>query len=180
MKIIIAATIAIALHAAVFGIIVYAKSKSADDIDQTIYDQALVMSEAYNSEDWNTVVKYTYPELVRKMGGKETMINVLREGMKKMNAEGAAIIKVEIEHPKEKVKTKKYFYAIVQQKLTIKVPGGLLHQKAHLLGISSDEGKNWTFLDTTKLDKKKLQRLLPDWKDEIKIPSRTKPTFEKH
>ena len=69
-------------------------------------------------------------------------------------------------------------YIVVPFLLEMKAPGGKLLQKSFVIGVSSDQGKTWTFVNGDQ-EMKKIKQVLPDLPDKLKLPERQKPTFEK-
>lgn len=62
----------------------------------------------------------------------------------------------------------------------MKVPGGRATAKSFLLGISTDKGKTWTFVDGNGIGDEKVKRkLLPNLPAEFKLPKKEKPVFRK-
>jgi hypothetical protein len=60
-------------------------------------------------------------------------------------------------------------------KLVMKTRQGDLHADSHLLGISGDQGKSWTFIDTAKLDAHNVRKVLPGYNPELKLPPKKQP-----
>lgn len=152
----------------------------SDELDTRIKTEAQKSADALIAQDWDTVVKYTYPMVVESIGGREKMIQILQNGTIQMASQGISIQKVVIDDPLEKRRIQKTIYALVPQNITIKVSGGLLHQKSYLIGISHDEGENWYFLDTSQLNGEKLKMIFPDLDGQMTIPQREQPVFEEN
>jgi len=47
-----------------------------------------------------------------------------------------------------------------------------------VIGVSSDQGKSWTFVNGD-LDIKKVKQVLPNLPAQLRLPERQKPVFEK-
>jgi hypothetical protein len=62
----------------------------------------------------------------------------------------------------------------------MKVPGGRVTSNASLIGISSDNGNNWTFIDTHGADLKTIQKSIPGLSNELLLPEKEKPVFYKN
>jgi hypothetical protein len=51
-----------------------------------------------------------------------------------------------------------------------------MHQSSFLLGLSSNDGKNWKFVDTGQIGGgDKLRKILPECSPILTIPARPKP-----
>ena len=150
-----------------------------DALDTRIRKEAIKLANAIIAQDWNTVVSYSYPAVVQRIGGKENMIKILQNGSNQMSSQGISYEKIEIEKPLEKKNIKKTIYAMVPQKITMNISGGYLYQKSYLIGISKNESQHWYFLDTAQLNDENLKSILPDLAGKMKIPQREQPIFEK-
>jgi hypothetical protein len=140
--------------------------------------QADEIGKALSNEDYETVVKYTYPLVVEKLGGRQKMIDVLKTGMGGMKAQGIRVESVTIEAPKDIVAGGSNLFAILPQHLVMSRPGGKITSDTYLVAVSSDKGKNWTFIDGANLSKEKINTILPDFPASLKLPEVRKPVVD--
>jgi hypothetical protein len=54
---------------------------------------------------------------------------------------------------------------------------GKISQKTFLIGISSDKGKTWTFINGD-LDIKRVKSVFPNLPEKLKLPDKEKPVLE--
>ncbi len=150
-------------------------SKKAEMVRQ----KAQQSSDALVNGDVETMVRFTHPKVVELMGGREKMAAVVRKGMAEMNAGGTKIVSAKPEPPAEFVRMGTEEVAVVPFTLVMKVPGATLTQKTFLLGISSGQGKSWTFIDGAGLDDESIKKVLPDFPTQVKLPKKVRPTVKR-
>jgi hypothetical protein len=56
----------------------------------------------------------------------------------------------------------------------IKAQGGVFQTEGTIIGISSDGGQNWTFVDATGRDQSELRAVLPNF-DKLNVPPEKTP-----
>ena len=136
------------------------------------------LNKALLKEEFGKVVDLTYPKVVKMMGGREKMISVMRAGFKDRKARGFTLRSFKVDTPSELVAAGPDLFVVVPFLLEIKAPGGRILQKGFVIGVSSNRGKSWTFV-TADQDVKQLKKILPNLPEQLKLPKREKPVFEK-
>ena len=121
---------------------------------------------AIKKEEYAKVVDLTYPKVVELMGGREKMLAELEAGMKQLKEKGFSFKSVEVGEPGELMTEGKNTFAVVPTTTEMAAPGGKIVLESYLLGISSDGGKAWTFVDGSGIGTaEKRELILP------KLPS---------
>jgi hypothetical protein len=142
--------------------------------------KAQEVGEALKKEDYAKVVDLTYPKVVELVGGREKMIDVLKVGMKKLKDEGFSFRSVEVAEPGEYVEEGKSTYVVVPTTTEMSVPGGRMVLRSYLLGISTDGGKAWTFVDGSGMGTvEKRKMIFPKLPEKLKLPEAHEPKFIK-
>jgi hypothetical protein len=136
------------------------------------------MNDAMIKEDFGKIADLTYPKVVELMGGRDKMISMMESGTKDMKSKGFTFKSCKVEDPSDPVKSGSDLFVVVPFQLEIKAPGGKLLAKSFVIGVSSDQGKNWGFVNGD-LDGKKVKQVLPNLPEELKLPEREKPEFVK-
>jgi predicted lipid-binding transport protein (Tim44 family) len=147
--------------------------------DQAIQKAAKAKAETVQTAlvkgDFATVADYTHPNVIEKLGGREMMLATLARGVDEMKADGVEFKKVDILDPDVPVKAGKDTYIYVPIELEMAAPGKRIRQRGGLVGVTSDGGKTWTFIDTSP-GRDAIKQLIPDLPDAIKFPKRQEPT----
>jgi hypothetical protein len=79
------------------------------------------------------------------------------------------------DEPSKIVKSGKEMQATVTQHTEIKLPQGRLVSISTLIAVSTDNGINWTFIDTSNKDMVTLRKALPNLSPSITIPPQEPP-----
>src|SRR6266516_2550687 len=85
-------------------VVIFASSAVAsrgEDVIATVKQEAQKCAKAVLASDYDSIVLYTHPRIVKEMGGKEAMIGILKTGMSQMRAEGADFVDFTFGKPEE-------------------------------------------------------------------------------
>ncbi len=146
---------------------------------EAIKAQSEQMKQALLKSDFKAFIKFSYPKVVEMMGGEAKMIETLESSSKDMAAGGTVFNNVTLGEPSKAVKAGTELQCTIPQTIEMTVTGGKLVVKSTLIGISGDEGKTWSFLDTSGKDLKAMQFILPNLSEELVIPVEKQPVFTK-
>ncbi len=158
--------------------LVFAAPKESDAGIERCRALAQTCNDALVSEDYATFAKCTHPKVVKALGGPEGMAKFLRSGREKMRTEGADFLSGTVEAPSELIPAGKLLVAILPTTITMKVPGGKLVKRSHLIGISRDRGRHWTFIDREGLNADNLKQFVPGLPARVQLPDRQEAVFE--
>src|SRR5687768_6784230 len=102
-------------------------SSIAQDIDTNILKaQTREMTEAFMNADYKKFVSFTYPRVVRMMGGEEKMVSFLSQQVKAWKEQGYSFRSLTTSLTSLKAKAGKEIHCVVSQYLVMDVPGGVL------------------------------------------------------
>ena len=122
------------------------------------------------------LIDLTYDTVVEVMGGREAAIKVITEGFKNMKAQGIAVTSLDIGEAGELATEGKNTFIIVPTKLRLSAPKAKILAESYLLGISSDAGKSWKFVDGAGLqDQATKAKVLPKLPEKFTLPEPKKP-----
>ena len=146
---------------------------------ERIKQQAQELSEAILSANFDKAAELTYPKLIDLMGGRTKFISALREAMGQIQSDQFRLESVTVGEPRDLIQVKGQQYVIVPTTMKMKVPEGLLVGDAFMIGVSSDGGHNWTFVDSggRSMDKTKLKILFPLAAEKLRLPEVKRPTL---
>lgn len=103
------------------------------------------------------------------------MTATMKEEIKGMETEGVVLLSTTPGSPTNFVHDAGSIYAVVPITVKIKAQDGIFQTESTLIGISSDGGADWTFIDAAGEDEKKLRMLLPNTLDKLKLPAEKPP-----
>jgi hypothetical protein len=146
--------------------------------NENLNDQLGKMKKLFLVEDFENFANYTYPKVIEMMGGKSNMIKATKEGMSQMKNDGFSIIDLNFKNPSEFLKKGNELQCTITQIIVMKTPSGKIESEYTLIGISNDNGQNWTFIDTSGKDKETMLKYFPNLHDDITIKPKKQKLIE--
>ncbi len=133
------------------------------------------MGVAFVSSDYKAFAAYTYPLILKSMGGASKMAAVLTKSTNDMKAQGMSFTNITFDEPSKIVKSGKELQATIAQHTEIKLSQGRLVSTSTLIAVSADNGVSWTFIDTSNKDMATLRKALPNLSTAISVPPQQPP-----
>ncbi|GAB4091307.1 hypothetical protein [Flaviaesturariibacter terrae] len=140
-----------------------------------IKTQAMEMANAFMNNDVPTFIRFMHPNIVAFAGGAASMKTKMDSAYHMMKQFNVGFKRYWIGNPGPIVQYRNQLQAVLPQRTTMLTPMGEITMESALLVISSDNGRNWWFIDTNVYHADKLKSILPDLSPELVIPPRTKP-----
>jgi hypothetical protein len=137
--------------------------------------QAQEVNDAFRRRDFARMVDLTYPKVIEVAGGRDKMIASLAKEMKEMEAEGVFVLSSTAGAPTQIAHASGSIYAVLPTTLKVKAQDGVFQTESSMIGISSDGGATWTFIDAGGKDRNELKKLLPDAADGLNLPAEKEP-----
>lgn len=137
--------------------------------------QAKEVSDALARKDYARFMDLTYGKVIELLGGREKMIATMSQQLKEMEAEGVTLQSSTSGAPTQYVHDAGSIYAVLPMTLKIKARNGIFQAESSMIGVSSDGGANWTFIDASGKDQNELKTLLPNVADRLNLPPEKKP-----
>jgi hypothetical protein len=145
----------------------------------TVRQQAEAMSKAVLERDHETLADFTHPRIVEVAGGRDKLIERVRQMAKEMDASGLQMVANEVGEPGEPVVEGGKAYVILPTTLRLKGPKVRGVSESYLLGVSTDGGKSWKFADGAGLSKPEARKqIFPDLPAGLRLPEKKLPVFE--
>jgi len=113
------------------------------------------------------------------MGGRERLVETLKTGQRDMARQGIQLLSASIQSRVELAQGADDWFAVLPYDLEMSVPEGRALVRTWLLGISSDQGKTWTFVDGGSLNADSVKRLFPNFPAKLTLPAKQPPQFER-
>jgi hypothetical protein len=142
---------------------------------QNISRQASKMGTAFVKKDYVTFANYIYPLILKSMGGQAKMADVLKKSIDDMESQGMSITSITFAEPSAILKSGKELQAAIAQHTEIKLQKGRLVSTSTLIAVSSDNGTDWKFIDTSNKDLATLRKALPNLSSAMVIPPQQAP-----
>jgi hypothetical protein len=123
--------------------------------------QAKQLEDALGRKDYGKVIDLTYPKVIEFAGGREKMLAETTREVQSMEAEGVVIISSSCGAPSQFLSDAGGIYAVIPVVSKVKATDGIFQTEGSLIGVSTDGGQNWTFVDATGKDQTELKKVLP-------------------
>ncbi len=150
-------------------LLVCSSSISQDKV--SVLRDAKITSTATLKEDFNTVLKHTYPSVVDLIGGKEKGIEILQSTFGQMRQNGFVFEKADILNVSEVVFEQNQYRCYVEGFNQMRFNETRISSKSYLLGIYDNTKKFWYFLEAKQLkNQAMLDQVLPNFKTSLVIP----------
>jgi hypothetical protein len=166
------------LSAACITVAISSFAISADEPPKTaaVKKLAEAMGDATTKGDYAKVIDHTYDGIVKALGGRAEAIETMKATMKQLTDKGFTIKLYKVGDPGDLLTEGGNTFVIVPTIMEMATPKGKVVGKSYLLGIASDAGKTWKFVDGSGMDNKEFRdRVLPKLPPKLKLPEKQKP-----
>lgn len=133
------------------------------------------MAKAMLNKNYSTMIDYTYPEIIKMAGGREKLLTLLESTMEGMSKQGYNIEKITLGEPQKIFTAGKELHCLISETLLMSTTQGKAQITNYLLCISKDNGKNWCFLESSKLTPENIKKIFPNFNTALKIPEKGSP-----
>lgn len=131
------------------------------------------MKTYFLAEDFDNFANYTYPKILELMGGKTNLVQASQQSMQQMKSEGFEVLDLQFKDASGFLEKAGEKQCTVTQQITMKTPQGTVQSEYSLIGISSDNGANWTFMDTSGKSKATMLQYFPNLHPDLEIKPKT-------
>src|SRR5262245_8815089 len=146
---------------------------------KALHLQAKAAAKATLSGDFEKLADLTFPKVVEAVGGKAKFVEAGNAFKQALTSKGWEIKEYKLSAPTETVGTEDHDFGLVKATLYMSLPQGKLIQKTYLLGISTDKGKTWKFVDGAGIADPKAKKLLPPLPKSLQLPKLEPPQIQK-
>ena len=155
----------------IFFIFFFCLSIISQTKEEAIRD-AKKTAKATLASDFKTVLDYTYPPILKIMGGKEKALALITSSMKNIEKDGFKFEKADVISASEVVKEQNQYRCYIKNKYVMTINNQKITSEAYLLGIYNDVDKVWNFIEAKELANPSISQILPDFKTALIIPQR--------
>jgi hypothetical protein len=148
-------------------------------LKQSVKVAAKKMDDALIKKDYLTFTETTYPKAVEMTeGGMEKMLHDLQTQMASIEASGNKIIAAWPGNPSGMIDTAGEIQCTIPQFMRMKVNGGTLTTETTLVGITSNKGQKWYFIDAADRDIEKMRMMFPTLSSKHILKKSPEPKYE--
>jgi len=153
------------------------KPLAKQEMLERVKEQATEMGTALVHKEYGKVVDFSYPELVKKAGGKNKMVEAMEKGIKTTEMAGTFVLGVTLGEPSDIIKEADEWQCTISQQTKVKTPDGNNVYDGVLIGISKDEGHHWTFLEVNDAEFFLMQANFPNLSSRLRLPGSAQEIF---
>lgn len=128
-------------------------------------------------EDYETLLGFTYPDVIEKAGGPENVKKALVQIHDTQSKKGMLLQRYTIKPPLQLTKTGEETHAIVPVTTVSKVPGGKVTSDVHVIAVGTENNNRWYIIETTSLDDGNVSKVLASWDNSMMLPFKKMPIF---
>jgi hypothetical protein len=139
--------------------------------------QAEACADAMMKQNYKQMAYYTYPPIVKMMGGPAQMEKQITQTIGQMQTNGVIFKSVTIGEVKDITPSKGDLYSIVQDILQLSMNGTVITRSSYLLAYSHDNGKRWYFVDTAPIKNQNMKKMFPTYPPGFVIPQAGNPVM---
>ena len=145
--------------------------QNLEELKSQAFIDAKTTSKATLEKDYKTVLKHTYPSIIKLMGGKDNALTTIENMFSSMESQGFVFERAEILDVSDVVKEQNQYRCYVEGFNQMTMSGQRISSKSYLLGIYSETEKIWYFLEAKQLkNHTMIEQILPNFKTDLKIP----------
>lgn len=137
--------------------------------DEALRDAKKTANATLNS-DFKTVLNYTFPPILKLMGGKEKALEIISKAMSNMQSSGFVFESADVISISEIVKEQNQYRCFIKNNYVMKFNGQKITSEAYLFGIYNEEQKSWNFIEAKQLANSAINKVLPNFKTDLIIP----------
>lgn len=138
------------------------------------------MGKSTMAGDYAMVIDHTYDPVVKLLGGRDKAIETTKKIMDTMKAQGFVIKSYVVGEPGPFHSSGGNTFVVLPVKMEMNAPNGKILAKSYTLGISTDQGKTWKFVEGAGLKNEEMRRkVLPKLPAKLKLPEYEKPMLIK-
>lgn len=150
-------------------------SYSQSEID--VQDAVAAYFNAKLCEDYETMLGYTYPDVVEKAGGPENVRKALIQIQDNQKKKGFILQEYKTKPALQQVVTGEETHAIVPVTTVSKVPGGKVITETNVIAVGTEKNTRWYIIETTALDDANVSKVLASWDNTMLLPFKKAPVF---
>jgi hypothetical protein len=139
-------------------------------------EAAQTCARAFLAKQPEAAVDCMADEAVGSVGGRELLVNLLHTASAVMKAKGIVIEAVDLEPPTRVASAGGKMFAVIRERIMLKMPDGHVRTNGYLLGVSADDGASWKFVDGNALQKSgTVSKLFPVFPPDLELPPPANP-----
>lgn len=154
-----------------FVVLIAAVSLQAQDINAALQSNTQAYLNAYIEQDVNTLLKYTHPNIIDMGGGEEYLVKDIAGELEMIKNQGLKYIGGEVMEANNNFELNGEKFFLIPHSWLVEIGGKSYKSVAYVLGVTSDDGMTWSFINVNKYNAKNLATYIPGFDDSIEFPT---------
>lgn len=164
----------------IFAIVLFTAScNQPSKVDQVknLKIQADSLRQAMVVLNTSIVIKYSYPEYILSLGGREKMVAMLIDGKKAKENHSIFLKSIKLGEPSALKSNNDELQSTISTTTETSTSNGTIIEESSWIAISNDNGLNWRFINTNGLKINQLKEKYKNLNAELILPE-TKTTLK--
>lgn len=150
-------------------------AQEAEVVEETQGEKALLKgaesyARALEKNDFEKQLELTHPKVVQHYGGVAKMLAAAEREAAQSKRAGFELSEAALADPLPGKAVGNMYYRCVPIRITVEGPFGEIYSQSGLLGLSSDQGKTWTFVSLAQIEMAVLLEIFPELPRELEMP----------
>ena len=129
--------------------------------------------------DYSSFMTYIYPPLVEMGGGADKMLAAIEEVFSELDKEGITLDSMALGRISTPIKVGAQLQCTIEEFSEMRYKDTKIKQVTTLIGLSDNNGKSWTFIESNGKSLKELQAMVPQLSNDLFIPAEGEPEIIK-
>lgn len=151
---------------------------SSQTSNQNLNSQLQLMRKYLLEKNYDQFTNFVHPTVYKMIGGKVKLIQATKQSIDKMENDGFKFIDLIFKDPSKFLKKGNETQLTITEEIIMQTPKGKVLSTYTLIGISSDNGKNWKFIDTSGKTKEIMIKYFPNLSKDLIIKPKTQKFIE--
>lgn len=154
---------------ALLALLTTACATARPDADQVQGDVRRILTALY-SGDVGTVLEYTHPAIVAKLGGPELAGQTIGQAVENLRRQGLELESLEFPAPPEFVPGGDTWFALVPTRSVIRGRGQRIESLNFQFGVLESDADWWTYIEGSRIEATDALLLFPEFPRSHRLP----------
>lgn len=137
------------------------KSKISEDLNK--------MGLAMNNEDYKVLLDYTHDNIIRSVGSKENIINVIKASIAELKSKQTSVEKIALLEIHDIQKSGLQIQTYFTQEVQYNIGGKTQKTIQKIIGDSNDNGNTWKYIQIDNKSREEILKIFPQLNTKLKF-----------
>jgi hypothetical protein len=159
------------------GLLLLPAALRAADLRPVIRREAGRCAAALQRGDYEAVLAYVPPQMIRQAGGRAAMLREIKDHLTEARGYGIEQVDVSLGRPAAPTPIGRWLTSLVPLRVVLHRAPLDLTQETHLLGLSADQGGHWYFVPLFQVTQQELNARFPELAGKLVVPDDPAPSL---